>query len=143
MVAPADGYIINLQVQPGMVAGIIWYGAIATFIVDADRYVLATYTQEQLKYVKESQNVEIAFNLYPGKIFQGKVKDIWQGSGSGQMVPSGQLPTFNPQDWNSRLLMVELALSDGFLKTIPHSATASTRHSLPHPSMIARGRRLV
>jgi hypothetical protein len=28
-------------VQPGMVAGIVRYGAIATFVVDADRYLLA------------------------------------------------------------------------------------------------------
>jgi multidrug resistance efflux pump len=63
MVAPADGRILNLQVQPGMVAGIVRFGAIATFIVDADRYVLATYTQEQLKWVKAEQPVEVAFDL--------------------------------------------------------------------------------
>ena len=29
MVAPEDGYIINLQVRPGMVAGEVRFGAIA------------------------------------------------------------------------------------------------------------------
>ena len=60
MVAPEDGFITNLQVVPGMVAGIIRFGAIATFIVDAGRYLLGTYYQEQLKYVKSGQPVEIA-----------------------------------------------------------------------------------
>lgn len=114
MVAPADGYIINLQVQPGMVAGIVRFGAIATFIIDAERYVLATYTQEQLKFVKESQPVEVAFDLYPGEIFKGKVENIWQGSGAGQMTPSGQLPTFAPQapDQPQGLFAVQIVMDD-------------------------------
>src|SRR5262249_10513961 len=60
MVAPEDGYVINLQVRPGMVAGDIRFGAIATFVVEAGRYLLATYTQENLLYVKEGQYVEVA-----------------------------------------------------------------------------------
>src|SRR5206468_2356826 len=60
MVAPEDGQIVNLQVQPGMVAGIFRAGGIASFIVDADRYVLASFPQENLKYVKLGQPAEIA-----------------------------------------------------------------------------------
>jgi multidrug resistance efflux pump len=96
LVAPEDGRIMNLQVQAGMVAGIFRIGGIASFIVDADRYVLATYSQENLKYVKDGQPVELALDLYPGQIFEGKVKSIWRGSGEGQMLPSGDLPKFNP-----------------------------------------------
>jgi multidrug resistance efflux pump len=94
MVAPEDGYIINLQVRPGMVAGLVRVGAIATLICDADRYLLAHYFQENLKYVKPGQETEIALDLYPGQIFEGKVEAVWQGSGTGQMTPSGRLPKF-------------------------------------------------
>ncbi len=97
MVAPEDGYIINLQVRPGMVAGEVRFGAIATFICDADRYLLANYFQENLKYVKPGQKVEVALDLYPGQIFDGTVEAVWRGSGQGQMLPSGTLPTFNFQ----------------------------------------------
>lgn len=95
MVAPEDGYIINLQVRPGMVSGDIRFGAIASFIADADRYLLANYFQENLKFVKPGQTAEVALDLYPGQIFAGKVEAIWQGSGAGQMLPSGTLPSFN------------------------------------------------
>ena len=95
MVAPEDGTVINLQVRPGMVSGDIRYGAIASFVVDADRYLLANYFQENLKFVKPGQPVEIALDLYPGQIFPGKVEAIWQGSGAGQLLPSGTLPSFN------------------------------------------------
>jgi len=94
MVAPEDGYIINLQVRPGMVAGDIRAGAIASFICDANRYLLANFYQENLKYVKPGQHVEAAIDLYPGQIFPGKVLAIWRGSGAGQMLPSGTLPDF-------------------------------------------------
>jgi multidrug resistance efflux pump len=96
MRAPEDGYIINLQVRPGMVSGIIRFGAIASFIVEADRYFLGTFYQEQLKYVRSGQPVEVAIDLYPGQIFKAKVGSIWWASGQGQLLPSGQLPTFNP-----------------------------------------------
>jgi multidrug resistance efflux pump len=94
MVAPEDGYIINLQVRPGMVAGEVRFGAIASFIADADRYLLANYFQENLKFVKPGQAVEVVLDLYPGQIFTGKVEAIWQGSGAGQLLPSGTLPNF-------------------------------------------------
>ena len=94
MVAPEDGYIINLQARPGMVAGDVRLGAIATFVCDADRYLLAQFFQENLKYVKPGQEVEAAIDLYPGQIFTGRVLAVWQGSGAGQMLPSGVLPNF-------------------------------------------------
>ena len=114
MVAPADGRILNLQVEPGMVAGIVRFGAIATFILDEDRYLLASYTQEQLKWVKSDQPVEIALDLYPGQIFDGKVKDIWRGSGTGQMLPSGDLPSYNPEapDTPQGLFAVQIVMDD-------------------------------
>lgn len=96
MVAPEDGRIINLQVRPGMVAGEVRFGAIASFICDDGRYLLAKYFVENLKYVKEGQPVEISLNLYPGQIFKGHVEAIWEGSGNGQLLPSGNLPVFQP-----------------------------------------------
>jgi multidrug resistance efflux pump len=94
MYAPEDGMIVNLQVRPGVVSGILRVGAIASFIVDADRYLLGTYTQEALKFVRTGQPVEFALALYPGQIFDGEVEAIRWASGHGQFLPSGVLPTF-------------------------------------------------
>lgn len=96
LIAPEDGRIINLQVRPGMVAGIVRFGAIASFICDEGRYLLATYNQENLKYVKVGQPVEVALALYPGQTFKAHVDSVWKGSGVGQYLPSGNLPVFNP-----------------------------------------------
>jgi multidrug resistance efflux pump len=96
MVAPEDGYIVNLQVQPGMVAGIIRMGGIASFIVDSDRYLLASLNQASLKYVKPGQPVEVALDLYPGQVFAAKVDSIWWANGEGQYLPSDVIPKFYP-----------------------------------------------
>ena len=114
MVAPEDGYIINLQAQPGMVAGDIRAGAIASFICDENRYLLANFFQENLKYVKPGQPVEVALDLYPGQIWRGKVQAIWQGSGAGQMLPSGTLPNFHfvPSEVPQGQFAVAITLDD-------------------------------
>jgi multidrug resistance efflux pump len=98
MVAPEDGHIVNLQVRPGMVAGILRVGGIASFIVDADRYVLASFSQETLKYVRVGQPVELALDLYPGQIFQARVDSIWWANGEGQYLPTDIIPRFYPAD---------------------------------------------
>ncbi len=114
MVAPEDGYLINLQARPGMVAGDVRFGAIASFVCDADRYLLATFFQENLKYVKPGNEVEAAIDLYPGQIFTGKVLAIWQGSGAGQMLPSGVVPNFQavPTDRPQGQFAVAIKLDD-------------------------------
>lgn len=92
--APHDGIIVNLQVQEGMVSGVLRVGAIASLIVDDDPYVLAAYRQENLMNVREGQPVVIALNNYPGQHFTGKVEEIWWASRRGQFLPSGDLPLF-------------------------------------------------
>jgi len=121
MVAPEDGYVMNLQVRPGMVAGELRVGAIASFVVDADRYLLANYFQENLKYVKPGQKVEVALDLYPGQIWPGKVAAIWQGSGAGQMLPSGTLPSFNyvPAEVPQGQFAVAITLDDPDQRKFP------------------------
>jgi multidrug resistance efflux pump len=96
LVAPEDGRIVNLQVRPGMVSGDWRIGAIASFICDDGRYLLANFNQESLKYVTNGQPVEVALNMYPGQIFPAKVEAIWKASGTGQLLPSGTLPDFQP-----------------------------------------------
>lgn len=101
--APEDGEVFNLQVRPGMVAGDIRMGAIASFVVENDRYLLASYTQEFLLDVEVGQPVEFALDLYPGQIFTGTVDAIWWANGNGQFLPSGIVPVFvNPDPLQTR-----------------------------------------
>ncbi len=77
-----------------LVSGIYRIGGIAALIAEADRYLLATFNQESLKYVRPGQPVEVALDLYPGQIFAAKVDSIWRGNGEGQYLPSDEIPKF-------------------------------------------------
>jgi multidrug resistance efflux pump len=121
MVAPEDGVVINLQVRPGLVAGDYRMGAIASFVCDADRYLLANLFQENLKYVEPGQRAEAALDLYPGQVFPGTVLAVWRGSGSGQMLPSGALPDFHvlPSDVPQGQFAVAIRLDDADQSRFP------------------------
>jgi multidrug resistance efflux pump len=128
LTAPEDGRIINLQVRPGMVSGIYRIGGIAALIADADRYVLATYFQENLKYVQPGQGVEISLDLYPGQIFTGRVDSIWKANGGGQYLPSDEIPKFQPLNPNlpQGQYAVKILLDDPDQFKFPIGAQGST-----------------
>jgi len=127
LTAPEDGRIVNLQVRVGMVSGIYRIGGIAALIADADRYLLATYFQENLKYVRPGQPVEVAFDLYPGQIFRGRVDTIWKANGSGQYLPSDEIPKFHPigPDVPQGQYAVKIVLDDPEVSKFPIGAQAS------------------
>ena len=94
IVAPADGYIVSQQAQPGLVVGDFRIGAIAGFVTNDPPYMLGAFFQEHIKFVHPGDPVEIALDIDPGKIFKGKVEAIWWATGQGQYVPSGRIPDF-------------------------------------------------
>jgi hypothetical protein len=70
-----------------------------------------------MKRYSTEQNLfplEVALDLYPGQIWAGKVEAIWQGSGQGQMLPSGTLPSFTyvPSEVPQGQFAVSITLDD-------------------------------
>ncbi|WP_298817318.1 efflux RND transporter periplasmic adaptor subunit [uncultured Roseibium sp.] len=120
--APEDGVIISQQARPGLVVGGFRIASIAAFVADADPYFLATFYQEHLKFVEPGQPVEVALDIYPGQIFTGKVKAIWDGTGQGQIIPRGRVPEFMFMSPQGRFA-VEIDLDDDpALKRYPAGA---------------------
>ena len=104
-------------------------------IADADRYVLATYFQENLKYVKPGQPVEVSLDLYPGQIFAGKVDSIWRGNGVGQYLPSDEIPKFQAPDPNipQGQYAVKILLDDPDQSKFSIGAQGSAENTAPGP----------
>jgi len=125
IVAPTDGYIVNQQAQPGLVVGDFRIGAIAAFVTDEPPYMLAAFFQEHIKFVEPGQTVEIALDIAPGQILQGKVEAIWWATGQGQYVPSGRLPDFIlPKLQGKFAVQVTFDNADAFLPAGAHGAVA-------------------
>jgi multidrug resistance efflux pump len=123
--APEDGFVVNQQAWPGLVVGDFRVGAIAAFVVDREPYMLAGFYQEHIKLVAPGQPVEIALDVDPGKIYTGKVRQIWWATGQGQYVPSGRIPDFIFPKFQGRFA-VEVTFDDpdAFLPAGGHGAVA-------------------
>lgn len=96
ILAPADGYVTNLQLQIGMLVGGALSQPVMSFVQDRTEeeqgVVIALIDQKNYLLVKQGQYAEVILNSYPGQVFTGRVQNAIDVSGSGQLTASGALP---------------------------------------------------
>jgi multidrug resistance efflux pump len=95
--APRDGLVTDLRIDRGNYAAA---GApLMTFIAVHDSWIQADLTENNLGNVKAGNPVEVTFDVQPGKVFKGKVRQ----TGYGVQVSTnalGTLPTIdNDRNW--------------------------------------------
>jgi multidrug resistance efflux pump len=87
--APANGTVTNLRLAAGQ------YVApgqpLLSFLESGPRWISADMRENQLGNVKPGQDVTIALDIKPGKLFHGKVHSIGWGVSQGDEAPTGQL----------------------------------------------------
>ncbi|MGC1466512.1 MAG: HlyD family secretion protein [Pseudolabrys sp.] len=88
--APADGYVSQVFLRPGMMAVPFVARPVMVFI-HKDRELVAAFVQNSLQRVRVGDEAEIAFRAVPGRIFKGKVKAILDVMAQGQLQPTGAL----------------------------------------------------
>jgi multidrug resistance efflux pump len=91
LVAPADGYAINVQVRPGSIAAQLPVVPVMSF-VEVEQNVIGLFGQNELHQVAPGDEVELALPTYPGRIIKAKVDSIVWANGQGQMAMGGVLP---------------------------------------------------
>ena len=107
--APSDGYVSNLQLYPG--AFVRLKAPVMTFVNSEKHWLLATVPQRGIQRLRPGDEAEVAFEMYPGKIFDAKVENVVWATGDAQGVPSGQLP--HPgQIRGSEVFMVRLEIEE-------------------------------
>jgi multidrug resistance efflux pump len=89
--APADGYVINLQLRPGAMV-VPFPVAPALSFVEEEFQVIALYHQNELHQVAPGNEAEIALYTKPGEIIKASVDSIVWAQGQGQLPMSGVLP---------------------------------------------------
>ena len=93
MTAPADGYVVNWQVQVGTMLVPMPMAAAGTFVDTSSIAVGAVFPQNWLSNVKPGDAVELVLDPFPGRLFTGKVDAVIPASGGGQFTTSGDIPT--------------------------------------------------
>jgi len=107
--APADGYVVNLQLRPGNVVTTIPAASPLAFVSNEVNAVLASFSQSSIRKIALGDATEVVFNNIPGEVFPGTVARIIAIGSQSQLVASGQLPTLSGQPVNDRWgVMIEL-----------------------------------
>jgi multidrug resistance efflux pump len=91
IVAPTDGYVINLQLRPG--AFIRLKSPVMSFVSTEEVFLFALFPQRATQFVQPGDRAQFALEMYPGKVFEAAVDSVIWGIGNAQMIPSGILPT--------------------------------------------------
>ena len=91
VVAPADGYAINVQLRPGAFTAAFPITPAMTF-VEQTYQVIALFAQNELHQIEPGNEAEFTLNTYPGRIIKASVDSIVWAQGQGQVPLSTQLP---------------------------------------------------
>lgn len=107
--APSDGYVPNMQLHPG--SFIRLKEPVMPFVSTEEQWVVGGFDQRGMQHVQVGDKAEIAFEMYPGEVFQAEVVSIaWANSGA-QGVPSGVLPNEN-MNHPSMYFVIRLKLTE-------------------------------
>jgi multidrug resistance efflux pump len=88
--APSDGYVSNLQLHPGSFVRL--KTPLMSFISSEEHWIVAKTLQNGIQRVAPGDKAEVAFAMYPGKVFDAEVESVVWANGNAQGTPTGILP---------------------------------------------------
>jgi multidrug resistance efflux pump len=109
--APADGWVINLQLRPGSTVSQLPLNPVMSF-VEEDYIILALFGQNELHQVEPGNEAEITLSTHPGRIIKAKVDSIVWAQGQGQLPLTGTLPQTGPAPLPEGRFAVKLVLDE-------------------------------
>lgn len=104
--APADGYVTQLTVTPGVFAVPIPLAPTMVFISKQERIFAAGFLQISVQRIKPGYEAEVAFHGIPGTIIHGKVLRVLDAMAAGQASPSGTLIAPEDRPYPGRVVVV-------------------------------------
>lgn len=115
IVAPVDGYVVDLNLQPGV--EIRMKQQVMSFVNgDAGQYwVIAVVPQFGLQRVQPGDLAEVMLKLYPSEVFKAEVVDVVWATGEAQAVTGATLPnlaTLGGGEFGGNFYAVKLALKN-------------------------------
>jgi len=91
--APSDGYVTNLQLHPGGMVRL--KTPVMSFVSSEEHWIFARFLQQGAQRLAAGDKGEVAFDMYPGKVFPVIVESVLWASGNAQGIAAGRLPTDN------------------------------------------------
>ena len=131
VIAPADGVVTNLRLSAGQYVN--QGQPLLSFIGKGPRWITAAMRENQLGNLAPGDEVMVAFDLNPGKVFRGRVHSIDLGITQGNETPSGQLADVQtvqgwlrePQRFPVRIMLMPDNMEDAGLDVGRNGAQAN------------------
>jgi len=115
IVAPDDGYVTQVTLQPGTMVSI---GPVMAFVGQRSKPLLVvTVMQNYVNVVKPGAEAEVATPALPGKILHARVLAVERATGSGALYAEGRLKRAYEPAFPDRMYVI-LDLEDGLKDTI-------------------------
>lgn len=141
--APTDGYVTQLLLRPGMILITTPSKPVLIFIHHEDRVFAAAFQQNALQRVRVGDEVEIAFDAVPGRIFKGRIAAVSDAVAQGQLQPSGDLVDPENRRRPGRSLAYIDILDDLSPYNLPAGAVGQVAAYTDHWQMFAIIRRIL
>ncbi len=94
---PGDGIVTGVELDKGKFAS--KGQPQMTFIATGNFWVQADFTENNLAHIKPKDQVDIVFDVYPGQIFQGTVREMGFGVAVSTTPPGGLPQIQNDREW--------------------------------------------
>lgn len=133
--APANGFIPDVQLKEGFIAGL--NQPVLSLVSTDVWWIYGLFEQSRLGLVEPGDDVEMAFRFYPGRIFRGKVVTLIRAVGQGQLPVNGMVNPVTPSETDQQLFAVKVALDEESRRELPLNLGATgdmvilTRHVKP------------
>ena len=125
--APADGTVVSLALRPGAMAVPMPMVPAMTF-VENEQWIMAMFSQNEVRGVKPGQEAEIALKMHPGRVIKCKVDSIMWATAQGQLPIGGASTSAGiapiPPNKLAVRLLVDAKDKDIFLASGAHGAGA-------------------
>ncbi|QCI68260.1 HlyD family secretion protein [Phreatobacter stygius] len=89
--APTNGFVTQVALQPGMVTVPFPFMPAMVYVNTDRQFFVAAFPQAVLQRLSPQDKAEIAFDAFPGRIFQGVVERVLDTIPQGQFQPGGGL----------------------------------------------------
>ena len=123
--APHNGFVVNLQLRPGVAARTFFATPAMSFISNENKEIVASFSQSSIRRIQPGDAAEMVFALIPGEVFPGMVTHVVKATGTAQMAVSGNIPVLTGQPAAGRYA-IRIKLDDpDVLERLPQGASCS------------------
>lgn len=91
VLAPSDGFVLQLALRPGMIATPYLYRPVMTFVHQSENYYVGWFWQNSMQRLEVGDEAEVVIDGIPGKIFKGEVTVVVPAIAAGNVQANSGL----------------------------------------------------